>query len=382
MSRTVKWLQKCGFSWDNTMLFYIPFFLMAFAKAFGLDKGNAVYYLLFAGSAMLLGIRILYLLKKDMKLIVRIALLLISCGVFFVSSRKTALLFTGLFLAASKDIDFELAIKGCVTSYLIAIPLRVSLYFLGFVEGGSKKIVVWINDQTQYLADITYGYGYNHPNVFMAVVVIAVLLLLYIRRERLTLPLFMTTSAFVVVVFMLTKGKTGLIIYLATLIGLLLLNLPQAYSKKIFVFYCLILIFVTLVMGILLPLFYSPQNLIMKLMNHKLVTGRFANAQSALKAVGIHLFGNGRGWSDILYIDMLLTCGIAGLVMIMFGAVALFVAFFKDRNWTGLLGASVMILYASMEQFPLNIAMNPFLLYIGTAMLYRTEKTDLVKSGE
>lgn len=361
-----------GCAVKNTVPFYIAFYIMVFAKAFGLDSSHTVYYVLFAGAGLLLGIRILILLwRRDVRLTVTILLLLIPSGILLLINRETTLLFTCFFLAACKDIDFDTAMRWCFRMFLIAIPLKLCLYFMGIVEGGYKEIWVYVSPEEAYLADITYGYGYMHPNTFFAVVCIAAMLLLYVQRNNIKISTVLAVTAVVVTVFVLTKCKTGIIVYAAALVGIFIEQVLR--KEKLLLTYCGMLIAAALVLGVLLPMIHSEENPILHFINHKLVTGRLKLARDAFDNIGIHLLRGGNCFSDILYMDTLLNNGLLGFGMLMTGMGALLFAMFRDRNGIGLVCVSSVALYACMEQFPLNIAMNPFLLYLGTNVIFTSK---------
>lgn len=353
-------------------LFYIAFLTMVFAKAFGLDSSHTVYYILFAGAGLLLGMRILILLKRrDLGLIGAILLLMIPSGILLLINRETTMLFTCFFLAACKDIDFDTAMRWCFRMFLIAIPLKLCLYFMGIVEGGYKEIWVYVSPEEAYLADITYGYGYMHPNTFFAVVCIAAMLLLYVQRNNIKISTVLAVTAVVVTVFVLTKCKSGMMVYGAVFVGIFIDKVLR--KEKLLLSYCGLLVAAALVLGILLPLIHSEENPILHFINHKLVTGRLELARNAIDNVGIHLLRGGNCFSDILYMDTLLNNGLLGFGMLMTGMGTLWFSMVRDKNWVGLVCVSSVALYACMEQFPLNIAMNPFLLYLGTNVIFTSK---------
>jgi len=350
----------------DAALFYLAFFLMVFAKAFGLWQVDRSYYVMFCVSALLLAIRVL-MMKKDSRTILTMGLVLIpSVAVFFIS-HETTLLFTCLFVAASKDIDFETCIKYACIIYIIAVPLRVLLYFLGLVEGGSKAIYAHDSSGTPYLVGHTYGYGYVTPNMLFAAVFITVLLLFYVKRHNLNLGTLLATSIVILIAYVVTKCKTGLVVYLAVVAAIALMKI---YPKKDswLIVYCLLLVGGSFLLGAVLPFFFSVDNPILFFINEYLISGRLLLANNALLASGVGLLGGGGIFVDILYMDVLLNCGITGFIMLLLGGAIMLRGFIKEKNMMGLICAAAMILYACMEQFPLNIAMNPFLLYIGCSV--------------
>lgn len=88
------------------------------------------------------------------------------------------------------------------------------------------------------------------------------------------------------------------------------------------------------------------------------------------------LLGTGGVFVDSLYMDVLLNCGVVGFCMLILGFGAAAWGFIRDRNDMGLICITAMILYACMEQFPLNIAMNPFILYLGTDVLFKNKTSE------
>ena len=355
----------------NTTLFYAAFFMMVFAKAFGLFSADRSYYIMFAAAATLLLIRILISLKSWDTLI-RVCLVLAPGAIVFLHNRETTLLFTCLFLAASKDVDFETSMKGALIACAAAIPLRVMLYFLGVVEGGTKPIISHDNMGNPYIVGYTKGYGFVTPNMLFAAVFIAVLLLLYVRRNKLNFTVLAIVSAITVGVFWITKCKTGMVVYAAVL-GALLLGAVFPNKKSLIKAYCLLMIAGSIILGAVVPLIYSVDNPVLFLIDEYLLSGRLLLSNNALKEMGVTLLGKGDCFLDILYMDVLLNCGLLGFAALLCGFCAAVWCFVKQENMMGLICISAMILYACMEQFPLNIAMNPFLLYLGTNVIFTSK---------
>lgn len=358
----------------DTALFYVAFYLMVFAKAFGLWSTHKSYFVMFVVSGFLLGIRLL-VMKKSRDDYWKIGLLLVPCCIIFLSSRETTLLFTCLFLAASKGIDFETSMKGACRVCLVTVPLRVVLNLLGLVEGGNKPLFAYDSAGNQIVTGYTYGYGFVTPNMLFSAVFIAVLLLFYVRRDKLKIQDMALSTALLLAVFYVTRCRTGLIVYFAVLCGVVVYRVfhqkPQLTSA-----YCGLLVAASVAVGVIFPLIYSRDNPIMYQIAFRGFTGRTQFAQDAVMKAGISLFGAGGIFSDILYVDVLVNSGIVGLVFLLIGMVALFAAFHKAKNYVGLICVSGMILYACMEQFPLNIAMNPFILYLGTAVLFKNKTSE------
>lgn len=356
----------------DAILFYVAFILMSFAKAFGLYSGVKVYYLLFVFSAALLSIRIL-IVNKDRKTWLVLLGLLVPSGLIFLHNGETIMLFTCLFLAASMDVDFELSLKYGLAAHLTMVPLRVILYFCGVVEGGTKDIYIsdgaggWILDR------VTNGYGYAHPNSLFAAVAIGAILLLYLNRDHLKLLLICAVSAVILVTFYVTLCKTGFIVYIALLGGLVVKYLFPC-RRNLLVIYCMLLIFGALLLGAVLPMIYSEEKPFLYFINHYLISGRLHQGKDALTANGVSLLGAGGVFLDMLYMDILINSGVVGTIMLYLGMGVLVWHYYRDMNDIGLICISAMILYGCMEQFPLNIIMNPFILYLGTNVLYAKKK--------
>lgn len=373
--KTIKALNLQDFSQykKDTTLFYIAFYVMAFAKAFGLHSGHKSYLLMFVVSGLLLGIRLL-VMEKTWVDYLKVGLLLGPCGLIFLCSRETTLLFTCLFLTASKNVDFETCMKGTCRIYFATVPLRIVLNLLGVVEGGSKPLFAYDSAGKQIITGYISGYGYISPNSLFAVVFIAVLLLFYIRRDKLKIRDMAVGTVFMMAVYAVTRCRTGLIVYFAVLVGLLLYCYLRQ-KERLLRAYCGLLAVGSLAVGVVFPLIYDRENEIMRFIAFQGFTGRTEWAQNAMMKAGVSLFGAGGIFSDILYVDVLVNSGIVGLAFLLVGMAVLFFAFCKAKNYVGLICVSGMILYACMEQFPLNIAMNPFALYLGTAALFKNKTT-------
>lgn len=353
----------------DAALFYAAFFIMVFAKAFGLYVADKLYYVLFAISGLLLACRLL-LLVKDREVLLKSIAILLPCAIFFLNARETTLLFTCLFLAASKEINFEACMKSACGIYIVAICLRVVLYFCGVVEGGEKAIVANASDGTPYVVGYTYGYGYVTPNIFFAVVFVAVLLVLYVRKDKLDWVTITLTGIVALIVFLATKCKTGFVVYLGVL-GAIAMHKLFPKRRKYLHAYCLLLVVISLFVGILLPFLRNLDNSSLMNLIDRILSGRLRISAQALRETGISFWGSA-GWAlDIMYMDVLFNCGTVGFAMVIAGGTALVWAFLKEEEPVGLICVCALILYASMEQFPLNIAMNPFLLYLGTNVIFK-----------
>lgn len=344
-------------------LFYIAFYPMVFAKAFGLNRSDFVYNILFAFSFLWLFIRIVRM--KNLRPFVMMAALLVGC--IFIFTHEMTMLYTMIFLIASKNIDFDKAMQTSAVLYVIGIILRLGLHFLGISEGGTKPMYEVINGVT--VAVGTYsGYGFITPNVFFANVFMATILIFYSLRKTLNIFLISWLSLIIFIVYKLTHCRTGLLIYLIFVSTVVLFRYIDKGTRYIkYIFYSIV--FLSLMIGVIFPLLYTINPAAMAFAD-RLFTGRLNLVAAALRNSGISLFGDGSSSLDILYMHTLINNGIVGFVLLLIGGYSLFKNIFKSGNLIGCTCVCAMILYASMEQFPLNIAMNPFILYLGTNVFY------------
>jgi len=353
---------------NGVVLFDLAFFMIVTGKAFGLSSEDKLYNIVFLLCGVFLSIKII-LTKTAVGNWLRVFLIGLVCGGMVLCGHETRLPLACLFIIAAKDVNFEECMKKACRIYWCVIPIRIFLYFLGIVEGGRKPI--YINHK---VVGFTYGYGYQHPNTFFYTVFLAILLCYYVKRRKLRFIDIFVCSTVMTIVFAATLCKTGMMVYLFVVLGIVLyLFFPK--SKKLLYGYCVSAIIMSVMIGIVCPSIHTGNSQVLKAVDY-LFKGRLHWAKAAIVNTGITLFGRSTDLVDILYIDILANGGITGFLMVVIGTAVMLRGFLRDKNDVGILCTSALVLYSCMETYPINFAFNPLILYLGTNIFYR-EKNEL-----
>lgn len=364
-------LSKEKYNWNDRklILFYIAYYLMVFCKGFGLNQSDVIYNKLFFIAIVILMLRFFLLKYSKRELIIVSAL--VGIGILtYINGEETTLLFTIIFLVSSKGIDFEKTIKNSMYLYFIGTALKLILYYTGIYEGGSKVVNLVENG---YSVTLEYmGYGFITPNVLYANVFLVILMFFYVYNEKIKLIHFLLSFFIMYIFYTMTHCRTGFLVYLCLLCSMLIFKYIK--EKRIIIELSMIVVqIVSFLIGIVLPVLYNSSLSIFVILN-KILTGRFRLAKDAINNIGISLFGKPGCSLDILYMNVLIRDGLFGFIITLVAIVMLFISLRQSKNMIGYVCMTLMILYASIEQFPMNIAMNPFLLLIGANIIYKCNR--------
>ena len=351
------------------ILFYIAYYPMVFCKGFGLNQSNAIYNKLFFAIIAILLLRFFSLKYLKRELI--IVSTLVGVGLLtYINGAETTLLFTIVFLVCSKGIDFEKTIKNSMYLYFMGTVLKLILYYTGLYEGGSKVVNLVENG---YSVTLEYsGYGFITPNVLYANVFLIILMFFYVYNEKMKLIHFVLSFFIMYKFYTMTHCRTGFLVYLCLLCSMLIFKYIKE-QRFILELSMIVVQTVSFLIGIALPVLYNPSWSIFVTLN-KILTGRFRLAKDAINNIGISLFGKTGCSLDILYMNVLIRDGLCGFIITLAAIVMLFISLRQSKNMMGYICMTLMTLYASIEQFPMNIAMNPFLLLIGVNIIYKCNR--------
>ena len=236
-------------------------------------------------------------------------------------------------LICSKGIDIDKTIK---VDLRIRILFTVVLYAMCRI-GLLTNVTVYRNH-----AKVRYAWGYSHPNTSGSVYFLIVLYIAYLRRDKLGLKDLILQLAMAYITYLIPNSQTGTI-------GILMVSLYTIYNiiitaklfkhktekmllrlRKLLIASPIIIVILVFVLSLL----YNPYNQTMVLIN-TLLTSRLEQGAKILKYYRPTLFGNNvmrLSWndaleagintavvgSDILYVYIYTTFGIATLILFIF----------------------------------------------------------------
>lgn len=242
-------------------------------------------------------------------------------------------------------------------------------------------------------SDVRYALGFIYPLEAQSVVLMMSLLILVLFWKKLNFVICLGVFVLNVLIYLLTKGRMSLIMAaLACLLFWICHQIPQKQMKAVLctpwmraiMWICLILVFV-------LPLILCSQfdwsELWMTIDSY--TNGRIRFGYQGLRDYGIPLFGQQVTWVglggaadgeafleathnynyvDTAYLKMLIDYGwIAGLTVFMGYGFTMDRLMRKGRT-AGLCALTIILLVSLSEPRLIQIAMNPFLLYLAPAL--------------
>lgn len=351
------------------ILFYLFFLLMNTATSLGLNSGHRAYQFIFMLSLFLVLAKIA-LTEYTKWEYIRILLLCILFGSAFLVNGEKTLLLTVLAIIGCKGIDLWKLLKAVLLCRVSVMGITVVLAWLEIIPNISHNLP---KAGKRYLI---YSYGYVHPNSFYAnLLVIAVLLVVLVYRSMRFYQIAVLTGI-MYGAYKLTMCRTGWMLWLLMIVILLCNKLLDklGYRNQLYrLFPWLVpgLAALSFVCILLYRMGASPAYVL-----DGILTGRIRLMTEAFFAAPFHLLGVAKGTSlsmmDNCYVNLYVRYGILIFLLIMVAAVKLFQRLLKEENYAVILGLGVLAVYGFMEQFPLNVAWNPLLLYAG-CLLFASE---------
>ena len=278
-------------------------------------------------------------------------------------------------LLCLRDVDFERLI-------LIDLKIRViftaSLFLLCKI--GLLTNVVVVRDYSRE----RFAWGYGHPNTAGSVLFLIALYLMYVRRKKLNYIDIVIQCILALITYRVFNSKTSLagiamvVLYsVFCIISRLLLRRKKEHTVKVLrrvIFFAPVLI---MILMFTLSALYNPSSRTMQILN-KLLTSRLEQGGKILDYYNPSLFGNNivrLSWndaleagintavvgSDVLFIYIYTTFGIASLIMYVFILVKNLKYSIK-QNFCLTYCMVIMLAVSCVENQYVNVGSNIFLV--------------------
>lgn len=346
------------------IFFYIAWILMeinicfANSSAYKYISSFGSYISLFCGGLFCLKIILTrYSLKE---IILNVVLIGCSFMSFKVSGDARVLWFV-LAIIAAKGIDFKRIVKYSLITLCICCFIFILLSLFGITNISS----VYYNKGTRFY------FGMGHPNICSAYynIIFAHFGYLYFDKIKIRHICFSTAGA--IAIYLLTKSKTGILVYILVLLSFILLK-KNFLKKNIQNRILIIALTSCIVFFTVLPIIYNNEK---KYMNNidNFMTGRFSQANFYIKKYGINFLGNNvledltseytHNILDIGYSRMLICNGIYYYIIVVGGYLYILINTYKRKLNDLTFFVSFFIVYMCSENVATYVFMNVSMLY-------------------
>lgn len=272
------------------------------------------------------------------------------------SADDMRVLWFAIVLCASKGVDFNKVVQLSFKTMLFCCIAFVSMFVLGL----SQETLV---DSSR---GVRHSFGLGHPNMFAAYYTLLIAQYVYLKFDKIRIGKIILLTIGSVIVFGISKGITGLITSLATII--IICVLKYFPSKKMNAKFIAIVLMITIALITIIPIIYSNRFVLLD----TVMTGRLHQANFYYKKYGINLFGNNVNADlnspytdnilDIGYTKMLLNNGLIYYAVVVGGYMLTIFKACKDnrRDLISILGC--FMLYMCTENVATYIFMNVTML--------------------
>lgn len=316
---------------------------------------------------------------------VRLLGFLILCVIIFVNTREEALVFLGVALFASYQVDIYRIAKVDLYLRFSCIILTILFYFFE-LSPGNDTLGSW------GIFSMRYSLGYYHPNNLFAQIFALCVALLVVYREKLKFYHYFCLIMCIIVFGIMTQSRTGILV-LSLAVFMVILRKTKIFKcrmTRMFIKYSYLICFAFSLVGTIL---YSAGNTLVVWID-MLLTGRFKFAARALQNQGITIFGQKISYLstydakksngvavvvDNFYIYILITFGVVFTIVILYLLTKQQGIFLRNNE---IVLAIILFCYAfySITEKPFSNINNHFiLLSISTAIVHPSRKIRMRK---
>ena len=295
-----------------------------------------------------------------------IAVILVIC--LYRNQEKTLILsMLGIF--GCKDIPVKKVIKYALYSKLFLTIIAVSFSALGIITNEAIELPKGGE------IFILHCYGYYSPNTLFANLFLVCVMAIAVYQRQIKLWGYMGLTLFLYIAYKVLMCRTGLVVWVFFLgmIGIYSV-VKNVRLRRCYLFLIIMLPVICTILTFGITMLYENGNAIgVKL--DALLTGRIAHISRFLPQIGkITVFGHiPREPFDSMYVHLYFNYGIVLFTIFIVGYIyTMYYAWKKGRDFE-LIILGVMSVYGFMEQFPLNITWNLFLLYMSWILFKRND---------
>ncbi|MGM9947034.1 hypothetical protein [Floccifex sp.] len=286
-----------------------------------------------------------------------LVVLFCSYGIFaYLSSKDMRVFWFAIVLCASKEIDFDKAVK-----YSFNVTVICCLFFLGFYILGLSEETIMINSR-----GVRHSLGLGHPNMCSAYYMMLMNLYMYLKSGSINIKKIILFTFGSIIIFLITKSITGLFTSIFSLVIVTIYKYCSA--KKMFLWIIVLALICGIVFFTLIPIIYNNHFEILD----KLMTGRLSQAHFFYEEYGINLLGNdfdiiltSKNTTyilDIGYSKMLFNNGLIYYMTVILGYVFTLFRAIEDERFDIIILIAFFIVYMFTENVSTYIFMNVSML--------------------
>lgn len=347
------------------LLFIIP---VTFCKSIGLSSSSKIYYAIFIYGVFLTIVK-LFKDKFSKKQFFGFSSIIIIGMLNFVFGKQTVVLFTAIILCCMKDIKVDKIIKYMFWIRLLTFLGIIALTFLGVLE--NDYLLFYRNGE--YIK--RYSFIFGHPNLAHSSFTIIVILGIYIFYNKLNIINITIVEFINYIMYRFTYSRTGFLICSICIIFALCYKHNKTLKKycyKMIKYFLIILIFITILSGIL----YPKVDALKKLDN--ILTGRIGYISLLIKNYSVPIIGsdkyNSVAMFDNGYMSLLYEGGLLATIWYMYYYSKTSKILIKNNMEREILLTLIFMTYSITESYYVNIIMNPSLLFFAYYMFQECEK--------
>lgn len=327
------------------------------------------------------------LIVEFMKVVVIIGITAISAF----ASGYTILLEGVILIVCSKDIDFEELVYFVLKLQVIAGLVIALLALSGCIDMGTvSRTIDRAYDETS-----RYALGFSHPNKFGIYIFQICCEIFYLNRKKLAWSIIFNCFVLILFTFILTNGYTALVmsmLFIVMLIAYKIFHFEKKEKKRKIRRFIIAFSIVLLVISfkIIYDFMNNPNYYVHMFSALSTVRARYNAVRKYLNAYGINFLGNriatgysivipgysvGNYWLDCGYAALFIRDGILFAGLFLGGLLLLFKQKIKEGNWALLIILCTYTAYFLMENSPLNLGFNIFLIWMADLLFSGKKRT-------
>lgn len=354
----------------NREWYYLIFIMIlnGLASA-GLTSQDPVYRVLFAVAAVFFCLKILAT-TFSLKEYIFMVIILILLGVCFLRNHEKTLILSVMGILGCKGISVKKILTYNLYLKIGLTIFAVSFALIGIVE--NEPIALPKGGEIFNL----YCFGYYSPNALFANLFLICLMIVAVYQGSVKLWGYIGMTAGLYLAYKILMCRTGLVVWLLFLLMVLgYWILRNSKLKRGYLFLFILIPLLCCVATFITAVLYGRGNRAAVWLDG-LLTGRIKHiAPFLLGSQSFTILGNvPREPFDSIYMHLYYNYGVILFAIGIMAYIAAMYRLWKKSKDFPLMILGIMSVYGFMEQFPLNVTWNLFLLYIGAALFEKNER--------
>lgn len=357
--------------WIGNICFCVYYAIMVVIKTFGYVSYETFFKIAFVIAVLFLGVKVLTT-KYTMREFLILYFLLAISAICWLRVGEKNVLFITMTLWGMKHFKFHDLMKATVWIRIVGTALMILLALAEILDLQADTAI-----STGFLVHKVYGFGYIKANAAYYIIFVTIALFLYLQYDKLNIWHFLLSTLICFLAFQATFCRTGMIVFV--LMWAMILFDKCMKNKK----YYQLLSFTTagvFAVSWIWMVIYQINNSFMFRIN-RMLNGRIEITNNYYRAYGTTLFPKTTNifWDmnyttiDNLYMYLFISCGAVFTVLFIYWATKSQYRLYKFGYYREILFFTLFVIYAVLEQSPMNPILNPFILLTAN-LIYKDYK--------